>query len=96
MIRTLFLSLTCILFLNITVNAQSNPRGILENHKFTAINDKAKAESYFIVKDTLHQEFINGKLFAESKIEWLPGNKYNVVLKWMTPEVKNGPVPGIK
>lgn len=94
MIRKLFFSLACVLLAGLVANAQSLPKEVIDNYKFTAIKEGAKVESYFIVKDTVHQEYVDGKLFAVSKIEWLPGNRYNAILRWMTPEIKTGATPG--
>ncbi|MBO9635874.1 MAG: hypothetical protein J7578_22415 [Chitinophagaceae bacterium] len=94
MIRKLFFSLACILMVSLVANAQLTPKKVMDNYKFTAIREGAEAESYFIVQDTVHQEYVDGKLLAVSKIEWLPGNRCNVILRWMTPDVKEGPTPG--
>lgn len=90
---TLFL-ISSISLTFVSFYSQTSPKKILNNYKFTSLDMPPDVVNHFIIRDSIHQEYSNGKLFAISKVDWLPGNNYQLILRWMTIDVKNGPQPG--
>lgn len=52
----------------------------MNNHRFDYILDSS-ANNYFTVKDTTQTEFVNGALYAKSKIAWTNCDNYFLVVR---------------
>lgn len=89
MIRTISIAVITMLLVSFIVYTQLSPKEILDNNTFTSIREDQKFENYFIIRGDDHEEFVNGELLAKSKIQWLPGNRFNAVLNWVRPEMKD-------
>lgn len=92
--------LYCLIFLlislfSISFYIQLSPKKILNNYKFTLIHDRPGLVNYFVIRDSIHQEYVNGKLFMISRIDWLPDSTYKATVRWLTIDVKSDKlIPG--
>lgn len=88
MFRTICFSVIAILLLSFIGYMQLSPKKILNNYKFTSLQQPDGTNNYWIIRDSIHQEYANGKLFAISKVDWLPDNSYKTTFRWLTIDVK--------
>lgn len=89
MIRTIVISIVTILLVSFIAYRQLSPKELLDNNTFTSIREDSKIDNYFTIRDDAHEEYVNGELFAKSKIQWLSGNRFNAILNWIRPEMKD-------
>lgn len=60
----------------------------MDHHKFTSLRAGAGPGDYFAIRDTLHQEYVNGKPFTTSRVDWQSGNRVNLIFAWLTEELR--------
>ncbi|QEC43732.1 hypothetical protein [Pseudobacter ginsenosidimutans] len=95
MIRTLYVSIAGIFLSGFLVFYQLSPKAVLNHYRFTSLREGVRPGNYFVINDSIHRQYIDDQLFAISKVDWLPGNSYNAILRWITIDVRDGAIsPG--
>lgn len=54
---------------------------LVRNKKFTLLKDGKLTDNYFVIKDSIHYEYSNTKLYGVSLIKWSSCNEYKMIVK---------------
>jgi len=53
----------------------------MQKGKFVLLNEGKLEDNYFVIKDSIHYEYLDGKLYGVSFIKWSSCNEYKMIVK---------------
>lgn len=60
----------------------------MNHYKFTSLLPGAGSGDYFVISDTIHHEYVNATTYTTSRVDWLPGNRVNLIFTYLTEELR--------
>ena len=90
MIRGMAYSCFVILLTSFISPQQIHYKKLVNNYRFYSLQEEAKPGDYFVIRDSIHQEYSAGKLFTISKVNWLSENRIDAMLRYVTVDLKDG------
>ena len=76
----IFVSVTLCLGSSVS-ESKSCAKEFMQNSKFALVKHGKLENNYFIIKDSIHYEYSNSKLYGVSLIKWISCDEYRMIVK---------------